>query len=125
MLLIIGASTVVAGDPTVERRTVDGGGVMFSIGGDFELSGTIGQPDAGALITDPYELTGGFWFPVAPGDCNIDGGVNLLDFGDFELCLLGPEVGPLEIACVCLDLDRDEDIDLSDIALFQQGFSGG
>ena len=42
-------------------NTVDGGGYTFSTGGDYTLSGTIGQPDAGAMTAGAYTLTGGFW----------------------------------------------------------------
>jgi hypothetical protein len=41
--------------------TVDGGGANFSSGGDYQLAGTIGQPDAGALGGGPYTVAGGFW----------------------------------------------------------------
>ena len=44
--------------------TVDAGGVMRSEGGGFELSGTIGQPDAGHATAGSFELTGGFWAGV-------------------------------------------------------------
>jgi hypothetical protein len=42
--------------------TVDSGGGT-SIGGNYSLSGTIGQPDAGALSGGNYRLEGGFWSP--------------------------------------------------------------
>lgn len=52
--------------------TIDGGGAMFSSSGGYELSGTIGQPDAGQPMTGgEYTLTGGFWPGVgalSPGD---------------------------------------------------------
>jgi hypothetical protein len=41
--------------------TVDGGGITFSEGGGYLLSGTAGQPDAGALAGGGYTLAGGFW----------------------------------------------------------------
>lgn len=41
--------------------TVDGGGGMFSTGGNYSLGGTIGQPDAGPLAGTGYILAGGFW----------------------------------------------------------------
>ncbi|MDQ7014443.1 MAG: hypothetical protein Q9O74_11190 [Planctomycetota bacterium] len=44
--------------------TIDAGGEMFTFGGNFELSGTIGQYDAGTLAGGDFELAGGFW-PVA------------------------------------------------------------
>ena len=47
----------------ISRSTFDGGGAMFSTGGDFELSGTIGQPDAGMMMSADgvFTLEGGFW----------------------------------------------------------------
>ena len=45
------------------RWTVAGGGGMAAAG-DFELIGTAGQPDAGALAGDAYALSGGFWSGV-------------------------------------------------------------
>ena len=46
--------------------TVDGGGIMFSAGGDYVLNGTIGQPDAGAMSAGGHTLLGGFWGDEAP-----------------------------------------------------------
>jgi hypothetical protein len=48
--------------------SLDGGGGV-SRGGGLTLSGTLGQPDAGALSGGGYQLAGGFWqAPVpAPG----------------------------------------------------------
>jgi hypothetical protein len=51
-------------DFSIPWYTIDAGGEMFSSGGDFELSGTIGQPDATgarALSGGQWKLTGGFW----------------------------------------------------------------
>lgn len=50
------------GDYDLTWSTIDGGGETFSTGGDYELGGTIGQPDAGAMTGGDYALTGGFWF---------------------------------------------------------------
>lgn len=41
--------------------TIDGGGGALS-GGGWILSGTWGQPDAGALTGGSFALQGGFWF---------------------------------------------------------------
>lgn len=43
--------------------TFDGGGATppGSAGGSYELSGTIGQPDAGNASGGAYSLGGGFW----------------------------------------------------------------
>lgn len=40
--------------------TIDGGGGSSS-GGNFSISGTIGQPDAGHMTGGNYTLDGGFW----------------------------------------------------------------
>jgi len=107
----------------ITRFTIDGGGVMFSAGGDFELSGTIGQPDAGVLVGGDFELSGGFWFSIPAGDCEDDGDVDLFDYGAFEACLTGPDVGPPGLDCRCFDVDRSGDIDLLDFAVIQANFT--
>ena len=107
------------------RSTIDGGGAMNSTGGDFELSGTIGQPDAGLLSGGEFELSGGFWFPLSFDDCNSDGWVNLIDYDDFDGCLSGPDGGLHEPTCNCFDLDGDDDVDMSDVASFQNEFACG
>ncbi len=114
------------GEPAFEinRFTIDGGGDMLSAGGGFELSGTIGQPDAGLVSGGGFTLAGGFWFPLADGDCDTDGSVDLIDFDDFQPCLSGPS-GGVGRGCGCFDVDQDGDVDLSDVAAFQHAFTGG
>jgi hypothetical protein len=46
---------------TLDWWTVDGGGAMFSTGGNYSLGGAIGQPDAGTSTGGTYTLSGGFW----------------------------------------------------------------
>jgi len=58
--------------------TIDGGGGVSS--GQYVLSGTIGQPDAGVMAGGSYEVYGGFW----PGAAL------------YEECLIGGNAGPLE-----------------------------
>ena len=72
-------------DLTIDWYTIDGGG-GFSAGGDFELEGTIGQPDAGALTGGDFALTGGFWAVttpgnLCPGDADGDGDTDISDLG--------------------------------------------
>lgn len=47
-------------DYRIEWSTIDGGGGQ-SAAGQYVLTGTIGQPDAGFHGQAPYELLGGFW----------------------------------------------------------------
>lgn len=54
----------------VKRFTIDGGGITtVGSGGSIELSGTIGQPDAGVSTGSDLTLSGGFWFSIASGNC--------------------------------------------------------
>ncbi|MHC4559481.1 MAG: hypothetical protein ACYS80_19480 [Planctomycetota bacterium] len=48
--------------------TIDGGGGT-STGGQYTLTGTIGQPDAGWSIGGIYELLGGFWLGGPLPEC--------------------------------------------------------
>jgi hypothetical protein len=48
------------GQYEISWYTIDGGGGASS-GGDFSLTGTIGQPDAAYSRGGNYELLGGFW----------------------------------------------------------------
>jgi len=61
-----------------------GGGTSYAV--DLELSGTIGQPDAGVMSGGDFELSGGFWVggaevtpPPCPADVDHDGEVSFND----------------------------------------------
>jgi hypothetical protein len=58
------AGPVTAQNYAIDWFTIDGGGGT-STGGVFAVSGTIGQPDAGAMSGGVYSLVGGFWGVVA------------------------------------------------------------
>ena len=118
-------TTMLAAPPPFEitRSTIDGGGAMNSTGGGFELSGTVGQPDAGTLRGETFELNGGFWFPVPPGDCQEDGDVDSAEYAEFSLCFGGPD-REYEPRCECFDVNRSRTIDLADFALIQASFTG-
>ena len=96
IVTLMAASTAGAQDYDLSWHTIDGGGEMFSTGGTYELSGTIGQPDASmvAMVGANYELTGGFW-PSVPtslvGDLNCDGVLNAFDIDPFVVALTDPE----------------------------------
>ena len=88
------APAATAQDFDISWYTIDGGGEMFTSGGDFELSGTIGQHDAGpstgAMTGGDFELVGGFWAisggdspPCEPCDANCDGAVDAFDIEPF------------------------------------------
>ncbi len=98
VLLSLGAlaPAALAQSYAIDWWTVDGGGAMWTTGGDFELSGTIGQPDAGAVMAGgAFELVGGFWPgasggggpAVCAGDLNCSGFIDFGDINPFVLAL--------------------------------------
>jgi hypothetical protein len=67
---IVGAGAVFAqtgGGYDLTWSTIDGGG-GGSAGGGYQLTGTLGQPDAGATLSGGgYSLSGGFWSSAPAG----------------------------------------------------------
>jgi len=111
------------GEFDLSWHSIDGGGLIKSTGGAFELSGTIGQADAATLTGGSLELTGGFWFELGPTDCNEDGVVNRFDHSSFTACLTGPS-NLVSVGCDCFDVDRSGTVDLHDFAAAQVVSSG-
>jgi hypothetical protein len=58
------------------------------------------------------------------GDCDGDGDVDLMDYSEFEDCLLGPTGGLGGFDCGCFDLDANGSVDLRDSAVLQVIFTG-
>lgn len=72
--LLLPVAQAQSGDQYIlEWSTIDGGGGRSS-GGDYVLTGTTGQPDAGYHGGDNYELLGGFW---------VGGPLCIVNFEDF------------------------------------------
>ena len=73
LLIAAGSAPVEGGSPggfSIDRYTIDGGGGT-STGGQFSLTGTIGQYDASPVSAQggPYTIYGGFWGGSKP---NLD-----------------------------------------------------
>ena len=93
------------GEYDLSWSTIDGGGGR-SIGGDFTLTGTIGQPDAAWSSGGQYELLGGFW----PG-----GPICIVQFDDFaRFAELWRDSG----AGLPADLDGSGVVDFADLKEF-------
>ena len=98
------------GDYELVWSTIDGGGVR-SIGQDFVLIGTIGQPDAGQMNGGDFELYGGFW----PGGSILSCFVDLEHFALFALYWLDTPCDAHNDWCEGSDLDYLGDVDLEDV----------
>jgi hypothetical protein len=72
-ILVIAFASICSADYRIVWSTIDGGGGRSS-GGQYMLTGTIGQPDAGHSQGGRYELLGGFWLggPLPPSLCFVD-----------------------------------------------------
>src|SRR5881396_96795 len=60
LLFAVTSTAALAQSYSIDWFTIDGGGGT-SAGGVYSVSGTIGQPDAGAMSGGNFSLTGGFW----------------------------------------------------------------
>ncbi len=105
-----------ARDPSMSWWTVDGGGGDAS-GGVYEVSATIGQPDAGLEMTGgSYALPGGFWAGVdnyRMCDADRSGRCDAQDISWFVSCAA-------DAGCACpgkADANGDGVIDGQDIDL--------
>lgn len=133
--LLLSGAVAVAGTVDLSWSTVDGGGGT-SVGGLFELSGTLGQHDASEpLVGGDFSLIGGFWSGAGDviGDCSThnwdhdsDGDVDLGDFSQFSLCF-GGSLNPPAGTCppgVDADCDNDSDVDQTDFYSLSLAFTG-
>lgn len=100
LVLLVFGGLASAANYDIVWSTIDGGGGQSS-GGQYVLTGTIGQPDADWSSGGGYEVLGGFW----PG-----GPLCFVQFDDFarfaDLWLTADPAG---------DLDGDSDIDFGDL----------
>lgn len=130
--IVLAVAAMAAGPQqfTLEFVSIDGGGVTSTVGGDFVLSATIGQPDAGRSAGGDFELFSGVWAfgfssnGTATGDADGDGDVDLDDLDMFIDCVTDPGRGPLPPECQFADFDGDGDVDVVDFGGFQAGFTG-
>ena len=118
-MIVILTSSQALGQFEISWHTVDGGGIMSSVGGAFSLSGTIGQPDAQVppvMAGGPFELRGGFWVVATvcycPGDLNGDGFRNGADIQNFARCFTGAG------ACICADVNGIGGVNSADVGVF-------
>ncbi len=76
----------------------------------------LGRSGSNYLMLSEVEFFGGPLHP--PGDCDLDGDIDIADFNVLAGCMAGPGVAHLP-SCAPADLDSDDDVDLADLAEFQ------
>lgn len=108
VILFIIASA--SGEYQINWYTVDGGGGASS-GGTYQLTGTIGQPDADYSGGEPYELLGGFW--IGGPLCIVD----LQDLAQFAAHWLEVSCDAGNNYCEGADLNGEDGVNLEDMRL--------
>ena len=98
-----------SGQYEISWYTIGSGGT--SSGGPYQLTGTIGQPDAGYLDGGSYELLGGFW--TGGPLCIVD----LADFAQFASHWLESPCNADNNWCDGADLNKLNDVDIIDLGI--------
>ena len=110
VIVLLLATVTARADYRIDWFTIDGGGGQSS-GGPYQLTGTVGQPDAGFLDGGQYELLGGFW---VGGPLCI---VNLEQFARFASCWLDGPCSESNNWCGGADLNHINDVNIDDLTM--------
>ncbi|MDO8631170.1 MAG: LamG-like jellyroll fold domain-containing protein [Phycisphaerales bacterium] len=96
---------------------IDGGDLsIYTTSSLSDLSGH-DRTMSGSIDIGAYEF--------GAGNFNCDRSVDSVDFGALAACLTDPGGGPVTSQCKIADFDNDGDVDLEDIASFQNTFFPG
>jgi hypothetical protein len=131
-LLVLAAAPSAYAQLSIDWFTIDGGTAVCG-GGPFSLAATVGQPDAGPVMTSSrFTVEGGFWVAFAaspPGcgtadfDCDGDVGTDA-DIEAFFRCLAGVCPPPPCASTADFNFDGDVGTD-ADIEAFFRVLAGG
>jgi len=124
--VVMATAPIALSQYAISWSTIDGGGASApnaSVGGSFEVAGTIGQPDASSsaapMSSGSFSLVGGFW-PVAVPTCALIGDMDLntlrngVDLQTFVNCLLGVNGSN----CTCADISGNGSVGTEDVPGF-------
>ena len=116
-IVVYGAYEVISRAYTVTNML--GGPPLFSeaVSCAYTVTNHLSYPPIfGEAVSPAYTIASSD--PVAPGDLNYDGWVDIYDYLAFGRCMRGPN-GGLLAGCSLADLHRDADVDLQDFSLFE------
>lgn len=117
-LVLLGLCSAAAwADYRINWYTIDGGGGTMR-GGAYELTGTIGQADAGAAFGGDYKLLSGYW--AGETDCRVD----LAFFAEFAAHWLEGPCDASNFWCGGADLDQANDVNMDDFLLLVSAWLG-
>ena len=104
--------------------TIDAGGGVAQ-GGPYQMSGTIGQPDASltALTGGSYELSGGYWVSFSDNGCNVADIAS--PFGILDGADVNAFISAFGVNGSLADLNNDGIVDGADVNAFISAFGAG
>jgi hypothetical protein len=111
LILLCVCCATVSADYKIDWYTINGGGGTMT-GGQYKLTGTIGQPDAGYSAQGDIEVLGGFW-PGGP-ICTV----TLEDFAKFAQYWLDSPCDAGNTWCGGADLNQTGSVGMDDFAEF-------
>lgn len=88
-----------------------------------EIMGFLAPLTASTVASDHRPVIVDLILPII-GDLDSDGDVDLVDQGLLDECLAGPDGPPVQAPCDRADADLDEDVDLRDVAVIFNAFTG-
>jgi uncharacterized lipoprotein YddW (UPF0748 family) len=125
LILVNGGSSGVRTDGNgyyiLTQRPAGASGTTYAIGARYD-----GYADVirSAVLVERAGFTEanlalGDWLP---GDYDVDGDVDLDDYGYYALSMTGPGGGPIPAGGDVFDFDLDADVDVRDFQVFQESF---
>jgi len=123
IIACLSASSPALAQLSVERSVIAGGGGE-SVGGTFDLIGTVGQaaagPSSGPMTGGTFSVLGGFWSgqpALCPSDFDNNGFVNGDDFDQFVALFIEGDPGA--------DFDHNGFVNGDDFDQFVTAFESG
>jgi hypothetical protein len=121
LVLAVLAASPAAADLGINWFSIDSGGVATVSTGSIRVGSTIGQHDAGMLVSGTTAAVGGFWAADVSLSCPADyDGTGFVDTDDFTAFVIDFEAGVDQA-----DFDGTGFVDTDDFTAFVLAFEAG